>query len=170
MTTQIANPYETLGVPRTASAAEVRDAYRRLAMQFHPDLHADARATERMQRINQAWELLSIPSARARYDAQSSAPPATAYPHWNSGRRPSPQPYAAPPPYGPRPAWRSAEPNAATESWRDDDELSPLRWAFLVALLLLTFPLFVLFGAVVPLPVLGLLAFFAARILFRTRD
>ena len=62
------DPYTTLGVPRTASQAQVREAYRRKAKQFHPDLVSDAQATERMQRINQAWQALSSPAARARYD------------------------------------------------------------------------------------------------------
>ena len=80
MTNQSRNPYAVLGVPPTASASQVRLAYRRLAKQFHPDRHSDAQATERMQRINQAWETLSSPAAKARYDAQAAAPPAAASP------------------------------------------------------------------------------------------
>ena len=170
MTNQTANPYVTLGVPRTASAAEVREAYRRLAKQFHPDLHADAKTTVRMQRINQAWETLSNKTARARYDAQTAAT-ATAYPHWNSGR---PAPVRAGPAQGtyrsPRPSWDSSQPCAAADTWRDDGP-SPLRWGLLLlAIPLLAFPLFVLFGAIVPLPVLGLLVVLAARIFLRTDD
>jgi hypothetical protein len=170
MTTSQLDPYATLGVPRGASARQIRDAYRRLAKRFHPDLHADAQTTERMQRINQAWETLSSPTERARYDAQSAAP-VTAYPHWNSGR---PAPVRTAPAQGtywsPRPSWETTQPYADAESWRDDDP-SPLRWGLLLlAIPLIAFPLFLLFGAVVPLPVLGLLVFFAARILFRPDD
>jgi hypothetical protein len=170
MTYETANPYTTLGIPRTASAADVREAYRRLAKQFHPDLHADAQTTERMQRINQAWETLSDPTARARYDAQTAAP-APAYPHWNSGR---PAPVRTAPAQGPdwspRPSWKPSQPYAGAEVWQDDGP-SPLRWGLLLlAIPLLAFPLFVVFGALVPLPVLGLLVFLAARIFLRPDD
>jgi len=61
------DPYATLGVPRGASDRQVQQAYRRLARRYHPDLHPDAEATERMQRVNQAWEILSSSTRRASY-------------------------------------------------------------------------------------------------------
>ena len=61
--------YATLGVPRAASQKEIREAFRRLARQHHPDLNpGDARAEERFKEISAAHEVLSDPGARASYD------------------------------------------------------------------------------------------------------
>ena len=63
------DPYQLLGVPRTASEAELRTAYRKLAKQFHPDLNpGKPEAAERFKRINAAWDLLSDKDKRARFD------------------------------------------------------------------------------------------------------
>ena len=59
------DPYAVLGVPRTASSMQVARARRRLAKRYHPDLHPDAASMDRMQRINEAWEILSSPIRRA---------------------------------------------------------------------------------------------------------
>ena len=67
------DPYATLGIPRDASEPQLKHAYRRLAKRYHPDLHPTAETTERMQRINQAWEIVSNPTRRARYDADVAA-------------------------------------------------------------------------------------------------
>ena len=69
MNTTTLDPYATLGIPQGASEQQVRQAYRRLAKRYHPDLHPSAAMTERMQRVNEAWELLSSPVRRASYDA-----------------------------------------------------------------------------------------------------
>jgi curved DNA-binding protein len=64
--------YEVLGVPRTASADEIKRAYRQLARKHHPDLQPAserARAAERFKEINEANEVLSDPDKRAKYDA-----------------------------------------------------------------------------------------------------
>jgi curved DNA-binding protein len=64
--------YEILGVPRTATADEVKQAYRKLARTHHPDLQPAAergRAAERFKEINEAYEVLSDADKRARYDA-----------------------------------------------------------------------------------------------------
>ena len=64
--------YEVLGVPRNASAEEIKKAYRKLARKHHPDLQpaeSRAQATERFQQINEAHEVLSDPEKRAKYDA-----------------------------------------------------------------------------------------------------
>src|SRR2546423_3372366 len=60
--------YETLGVSRTASEKEIKSAYRRLARQYHPDVNKDAKATERFKLINEAYEVLSDPKKRSKYD------------------------------------------------------------------------------------------------------
>jgi curved DNA-binding protein len=63
--------YEVLGVPRTASAEDIKRAYRRLARQHHPDLKPAserAGAAERFKEINEAYEVLGDTDKRARYD------------------------------------------------------------------------------------------------------
>ncbi|HEV7369947.1 DnaJ C-terminal domain-containing protein [Arenibaculum sp.] len=63
------NPYTVLGVSRTASAEEIRDAYRKLAKKHHPDLNVGKpEAGERFKAINAAYDLLSDPEKRARFD------------------------------------------------------------------------------------------------------
>lgn len=63
------DPYEVLGVPRTAGDAEVKKAYRRLARKFHPDVNpGDASAHKRFQEIAAAYEILKDPKRRERYD------------------------------------------------------------------------------------------------------
>ncbi len=62
--------YQTLGVPRTASQAEIKKAFRKLARQVHPDVKpGDKTAERRFKDINEANEVLSDPDKRSRYDA-----------------------------------------------------------------------------------------------------
>ena len=72
MSATTSDPYAVLGIPRYASDQQIQRAYRRLAKRYHPDLHPDARTSQQMRRINQAWEILSSPESRARYDAESA--------------------------------------------------------------------------------------------------
>ena len=61
--------YEVLGVDRTASAAELKRAFRRLAMKFHPDRNPDdPSAQDKFKEAKQAYEILGDESKRARYD------------------------------------------------------------------------------------------------------
>ncbi|MBI5410647.1 MAG: J domain-containing protein [Nitrospirae bacterium] len=63
--------YDVLGVPRTASQDEIKKAYRKLARQYHPDLHAGSRKAEmekKFKELNQAHEVLSDPETRKKYD------------------------------------------------------------------------------------------------------
>lgn len=65
------NFYEVLGVARDASPEEIRAAFRRLARELHPDRFQGPekkRAEERFQRVTQAFNVLSNPETRARYD------------------------------------------------------------------------------------------------------
>ena len=60
--------YVILGVERTASDAEIKRAFRKLAQQWHPDVNTDPAAQERFKEINEAYQVLSDPERRSRYD------------------------------------------------------------------------------------------------------
>src|SRR5271166_256382 len=64
------DPYEILGVAKTATADEIRTAYRKLAKKLHPDLNpGDKRAEEQFKEVAAANDLLSDPDKRRRFDA-----------------------------------------------------------------------------------------------------
>jgi len=60
--------YKTLGVSKTASAEEIKKAYRKLARQHHPDVNKKPEAEKRFKEVNEANEVLSDPEKRKRYD------------------------------------------------------------------------------------------------------
>lgn len=60
--------YEILGVSRSADKEEIKRAYRRLARKYHPDVNKESGAEERFKEINRAYEVLSEPETRTRYD------------------------------------------------------------------------------------------------------
>jgi DnaJ-class molecular chaperone with C-terminal Zn finger domain len=64
----IGDYYEILGVARGASEAEIKKAYRKLAQQWHPDVNAEAAAAVKFKEINEAYQVLSDPERRQRYD------------------------------------------------------------------------------------------------------
>ena len=66
--------YQTLGVSRTASAEEIRKAYRDLARKYHPDLHPDDEsAKEKFKQVQAAFDVLNDPSKREMYDRYGSS-------------------------------------------------------------------------------------------------
>lgn len=79
------DPYEVLGVPRDASADDVKAAYRRLAMRYHPDRNPGSKeAEERFKEISEAYATLRDPEARARFDRYGTSAPAGAAPDFSS--------------------------------------------------------------------------------------
>ena len=60
--------YEVLGVERTATDADVKRAFRKLAQQWHPDVNKKPEAQERFKEINEAYQVLSDPQRRQTYD------------------------------------------------------------------------------------------------------
>jgi curved DNA-binding protein len=70
--------YEILGVPRTASDAEIKKAFRKLAREYHPDVAKNKKqAEEKFKEINEAYEVLGDPAKRKKYDELG--------PNWNAG-------------------------------------------------------------------------------------
>jgi curved DNA-binding protein len=81
--------YKILGMARTATADEIKKAYRRLARKFHPDVSKEANAEQKFKEVQEAYEVLKDPEKRAAYDqlgsewktGQQFRPP----PDWGSG-------------------------------------------------------------------------------------
>jgi len=60
--------YKTLGVSKNASVEEIKKAYRKLALQYHPDRGGDEHTEKKFKEVNEAYQILSDPEKRRRYD------------------------------------------------------------------------------------------------------
>jgi curved DNA-binding protein CbpA len=69
--TQSSDPYAVLGVPRDATDSQIAQARRRLSRQYHPDVNSAPDAEARFEEVQEAFDLLSDPAARAKYDRTS---------------------------------------------------------------------------------------------------
>jgi curved DNA-binding protein len=77
--------YEILGVPRAASEAEIKKAFRKLARQYHPDVAKNKKqAEEKFKEVNEAYEVLGDPAKRKKYDELG--------PNWSAGSEFRPPP------------------------------------------------------------------------------
>src|SRR3984893_15243363 len=99
MAVQFRDYYETLGVSKTATAEEIRTAFRKLARKYHPDVAKVKKAAEeKFKQINEAYEVLSDPEKRTKYDQLGA--------NWN-------QPGGFQPP----PQWGEQQPGGGFHPW-----------------------------------------------------
>src|SRR5262245_900883 len=76
--------YQTLNVPRSASADEIKKSYRRLARKYHPDVSKEKDAEAKFKEVQEAYEVLKDPDKRAAYDQLGS--------NWKQGQEFRPPP------------------------------------------------------------------------------
>src|ERR1700742_112934 len=87
--------YSTLGVAKTATEKEIKQAFRKLARKHHPDVNPNDKSAEaKFKEMNEAYEVLGDPDKRKKYDElgsnwrmyeQGGGPPQDASPFWNAG-------------------------------------------------------------------------------------
>ncbi|KAK9170622.1 hypothetical protein Syun_002762 [Stephania yunnanensis] len=84
--------YKVLGLSKNASKSEIKDAFRKLALKFHPDRHSQSPkpirddATRQFKHISEAYQVLIHGRTRAHYNARSAPPQPTHYTHSRSSR------------------------------------------------------------------------------------
>lgn len=83
-----ADPYKILGVTRTASQAEIKKVYKRLAKEWHPDKNKNPDAEDMFIKITKSYEILSNEEKRANYDRYGQTDDTQPYGHGHYGHRP----------------------------------------------------------------------------------
>lgn len=86
MSVQYRDYYDALGVPRTATDEEIKRAYRKLAREHHPDINKAPGSEARFKEFSEAYEVLSDPQKRQRYDALGA--------NWKAGQSFDPSDFA----------------------------------------------------------------------------
>ena len=125
MATTFKDYYDVLGVPRSASAKEIKTAFRKLARKHHPDVNpGDAGAEARFKEINEAHEVLSDPEKRKKYD--EFGPEWERYEAWEKAGRPGGNPFAAGGAGGPGPQvqYQTVSPEELEELFGGTDPFS----------------------------------------------
>lgn len=87
-TAQDADPYKILGVTRSASQAEIKKVYKRLAKEWHPDKNKNPEAEDMFIKITKSYEILSSEEKRANYDRYGQTDDNQPYGHGHYGHRP----------------------------------------------------------------------------------
>ncbi|MEY2985492.1 MAG: DnaJ-class molecular chaperone CbpA, partial [Cyanobacteriota bacterium] len=118
---QVRNYYQVLGVPRNATAEEIKKSFRKLARQYHPDVNPnDKTAEEKFKDINEAYDVLSDDNKRIEYDTQlfgrNRRPP---FNRFSNGERTAPKPPSPRSPSFRNANGRSMPPRQPAESWQD---------------------------------------------------
>src|SRR5271166_1763122 len=98
--------YKVMGVPRDATEAQIKQAYRKLARKYHPDVSKEKDAEARFKELGEAYEVLKSPEKRAAYDQLGTGP------------RPGEQ-FRPPPDWGRDFEWSGAPPGAGSADHSD---------------------------------------------------
>lgn len=187
MTQPTLDPYAVLGIPRGASAQQVQRSYRQLAKRYHPDLHPDGQTSERMRRINQAWEILSSSTRRARYDAdhprhgssaghwsgspRRSSPAATARGTWEAAWASTAEARTYPQAGGWGDGSPAARPQRAAGPWPDLSSEPSRRWpAAVVTVVVVLLLIGTIFLGFLPSPLFGIVLLVVASRIFGRFD
>jgi curved DNA-binding protein CbpA len=107
------DPYNVLGVKRDATPAQIKQAYRKLALRSHPDVNKAPNAEEEFQKIAAAYATLSDPKERAKYDRSGAGMWGSAGAAYSSSRSSS----------------SSSSSSRGASSWSDFDPSDPVGWA-----------------------------------------
>ena len=67
------NPYEILGIDKSATESEIKKAFRKLSKKYHPDVCKEENADQKFKEVNDAYNILSDPQKKANYDTYGNA-------------------------------------------------------------------------------------------------